>query len=204
MNQKVYIVDDHPLTVEGLKKVIESVGGVELAGYAYKSAEALPQIERMRPDVIIFDYEIPGMNGIELFEKVKSRHSSIKSICFTMHSKPWLLIKLKTLGVNGFVSKSENPESISIALKSVLNDRNYFPDDALAEITKRNLESHYLTSKEIEVLKWIVDGITTKGIAQKMNLSENTIETYRKKLFVKLKVKNTAMLTAKAITLGLV
>ncbi len=204
MSQKVYIIDDHPLTVEGLKKVIESVDGVELAGYAYKSAEALPQIERMQPDVIIFDYELPGMSGIELFEILKNRYPKIKSICFTMHSEPWLLIKLKALAVNGFVSKSENPESISIALKSVLNGRNYFPDETLTGIIRTNRDAHYLTLKEISVLKHIVEGLTTKDIASKLNLSENTIESYRKKLLAKLKVKNTASLTAKAIMLGLV
>lgn len=204
MFSKVFMVDDHPLTLEGLKKVIDSVDGLELVGYAYNSAEALLQIERLRPDVIIFDYELPGMIGIELFERVKNLYPSLKSICFTMHGEPWLLIKLKAIGVNGYVSKSENPESISIALKSVLNGRNYFPDETLTGIIHANREAHYLTTKEICVLKHIVEGLTTKNIASKLNLSENTIESYRKKLFIKLKVKNTATLTAKAITLGLV
>jgi DNA-binding NarL/FixJ family response regulator len=202
----LFSIDDHPIAVEGLKRVIEKIDGATLIGFSYNPIEAIEQIVGQNPDIVIFDYELPSMTGLELIEKIRNFAPSIKSICYTMHSDVWLQRKLCSLGVNGYVNKSEHPDSITIAIKSIIHGRDYYPDiDTLKTGTRtNNCPESFITKKELEVLSLIVQGNTTKEIGSILHLSINTIETYRKKLLIKLKVKNTAELTAKAIILGLV
>lgn len=204
---KIFIVDDHLLIIEGMKKQISTLAEVELLGIASNSNEALAKIDELKPELIIFDYELPGMTGLELFCTVKNSYSNAKGICYTMHSEPWIMQKLIKSGVDGIVLKTDMPETLNIAIKTVFEGKKYIPSDIMSSILTGNtniFSDKYLTDREVEVLKLIAQELSTKEIADRMNLSENTIESYRKNLLIKLNAKNMAGLVLKGMQLGLI
>lgn len=204
---KIFIVDDHLLIIEGMKKQISTLNQVELLGIASNPNDALTRIKELKPELIIFDYELPGMSGLEIFCNVKSSLNSIKGICYTMHSEPWIMQKLIKSGVDGIVLKTDMPETLNTAIHAIIDGKKYIPSDIMSSILTGNtgvFSDNYLTDRELEVLRCIAQELSTKEIADRMSLSENTIESYRKNLLIKLNAKNMAGLVLKGIQLGVI
>lgn len=204
---KIFIVDDHLLIIEGMKKQISTLTQVELLGIASNASEALTKIDELKPELIIFDYELPEMSGLDLFCSVKNSHNNVKGICYTMHSEPWIMQKLIKSGVDGVVLKTDMPETLNVAIKTIIDGKKYIPSDIMSSILSGNANMYsdkYLTDREVEVLRFIAKELSTKEIADRMNLSENTIESYRKNLLIKLNAKNMAGIVLKGIQLGLI
>lgn len=204
---KIFIVDDHLLIIEGMKKQISTLSEVELLGIASNPNDALIKIEELRPELIIFDYELPGMSGLEIFCRAKNSLNDVKGICYTMHSEPWIMQKLIKNGVDGIVLKTDMPETLNVAIKTIIDGKKYIPSDIMSSILSGNANMYsdkYLTDREVEVLKLIAQELSTKEIADRMFLSENTIESYRKNLLIKLNAKNMAGLVLKGMQLGLI
>ena len=207
MKLKVVMVDDHLMIIEGMKKQLSTIPFIELVGFATNPQEALKLIASKTPDIIVFDYELPELNGYELMCEVKKLNPEIKTICYTMHNEPWILQKLIKGGVDGIVLKTDNPEMLNQAIDAVANGRKYIPKNVLSTIIDASstfFSNDQLTDREIEVLRLIATELSSKEIADRMHLSENTIESYRKNLLIKLNAKNMAGLVLKGMQIGII
>jgi len=207
MSFKVFMVDDHLMIIEGLKKQLATIPYIELVGFSSQPKDVIEFIKSKEVDLVIFDYELPEINGLELLCEIKRLNPELKTICFTMHSEPWILQKLIKQGVDGIVLKTERPDSLNNTIEIITKGKKYIPQEVLTSIidsSSNPLSNESLTDREIEVLKFIAAELSTKEIADKMHLSENTIESYRKNLMLKMNAKNMAGLVLKGFQLGII
>lgn len=156
---------------------------------------------------MLLDIEMPGDNGIDLTMRIKQHNPNTKVILLTMHTQPWIIAYAYKAQPDGILIKNSPPTEIVQAIKSVLHGNTYYSPEVELLIRKNNktfANLLTLTQREREVLKLLSNGDTTKMIAEQLCLSENTIETYRRNLLLKLETPNVACLIKKASEMGLI
>ena len=206
MKQKIFLVDDHPMIINGIEKILSSIPTVEVVGFCSAPHEAANQILIAKPDILVFDYQLPGTTGLEIFCAARLARPSLKGICYTQHCEAWVIQNLIKSKVNGIVIKSEDPDMLKSALEAVAHEELFYSPQIMKAVctTYTQTQNCNLTKREIEVLTHIAAELSSKEIAERINLSVNTIEDYRKNMMVKLDVKNTAGLIHKATKMGIV
>lgn len=206
MKQKIFLVDDHPIIINGIVKILSLIPTVDVVGFCSNPNEAADQILNAKPDILIFDYQLPGTTGLEIFCSTRLAQASLMGICYTQHSEAWIVQKLINAKVNGIVLKSEDPEMLSHALRAISQKDVFYSPLVMKAVcnTYSQNQNFNITKREIEVLQLIAEELSSKEIAYRINLSVNTIEDYRKNLMAKLDVKNTAGLVLKASKMGIV
>lgn len=206
MKQKIFLVDDHPLITNGIAKILSSSPTVEVVGFCSAPYEAANQIVEAKPDILVFDYQLPGTTGLEIFCAARLALASLKGICYTQHCEAWVIQNLIKAKVNGIVLKSEDPNMLNSALEAIAQGEQFYSPQIMKAVcsTYTQTQNVNLTKRETEVLSLIAAELSSKEIADRINLSVNTIEDYRKNLMVKLDAKNTAGLVHKATKMGIV
>ncbi|NVK53846.1 MAG: response regulator transcription factor [Flavobacteriaceae bacterium] len=211
-NKRIVIVDDHQLIIDGLSRIIQDIPGFELVTAYHDPLEALQKIPVWKPDILMVDFEMPGLNGLELVRKLKEQIPEIKTVLLTMHLDQATVKEALSLGVNAYILKNLDEFELRVALEKVSKDQNYYSAPVIEVLNSRSksiqktshsqLES--LSSREREVLKLIAEAFSTKEIANQLCLEISTIETHRKSLMRKLNVHNVAGLVRIAVQEGLV
>jgi len=208
-NTKILLVDDHSLILQGIRRIIEQIEGISLVDAVASGTEASKLIERNFYDIYLLDIEMPDISGFDLIKQIRDRDESARIIINTMHEKSWIVNRLIKLEVNGIILKSSDARVVVEAIKNVLDNKSYCCPRF--EHVRRKLrygvtaelhEDDIPTKRELDVLKAIADGNSTPRIADIMNVSENTVETYRKRLFLKFDAKNAVDLIVKAVAKG--
>ncbi|MFO7973817.1 MAG: response regulator transcription factor [Candidatus Hydrogenedentota bacterium] len=204
----VLIVDDHPIVRQGLKMLINQAEDLEVKGEAEDMRGALSAMEALRPDIVIIDISLKGANGIELLEAMQERFPSIPALVLSMHEE-WLYAqRALQAGARGYVMKQEAIEHVVMALHRVLRGEVYVSDkiaDRLLHFVvaggKRESASlmDQLTNRELQTFQMIGKGFTTREIANQLNLSVKTIESYRENIKRKLNLQNSNELVRYAI-----
>ena len=198
---KLFIVDDHKSYTEGLKSLFNSNKRIKVVGDAASGEKALQLLKNMKPNIITVDIDMPKMNGLELIKIIKSSYPSLKIIVLTAFNDKILLAKLINEGVNGFCVKDANVDDIIETIIRVANGENKYnckiTNDFKLNTTKPN--AIRLTTREIEIIKYLSLGYNSDSIAETVFLSKFTIENYKKNIFIKTKVKTAAELVAFAI-----
>jgi DNA-binding NarL/FixJ family response regulator len=194
------------MVIGGIEKFIQSDPAFEIVGTGHNPEEVIGQILILQPEILIFDYQLPGVTGLEIFKSLRLSMTSLKGICYTQHSEAWIIQKLIKEKINGLVLKSEDPSILMKSVVAVSRGEEYL-SPLVSQIfcsTYLQSQSFRLTKRELEVLNLIALGHSSKETADQMNLSNNTVEDYRKNLMEKLKVKNTAELVHKATKMGFI
>ncbi len=207
MAATVLIADDHPLILEGLVKQIESEKDFKIIARAQNGREAWDIYKKEHPDVLVLDIDMDEINGIDLTTKIKKENPLAKILLLTMHTEPWIIYRAKTANPDGILLKNSSIIEIISALKEILRGNQVYSQDVQNHIMEGSLMNQALlklTTRETEVLKLIARGLSSKDIAEELCISINTVETYRKNLFLKFKVGNMAALIKKAIETGVV
>ncbi|MGL4411378.1 MAG: response regulator [Bacteroidales bacterium] len=202
---KILLVDDHPLMLIGAKSLLGQNPLYSITALE-SSSSAISVSNAESYDLLITDLEMPDVSGYELIEGLRRINPNLLVIVHTFHDEVMVLKKLIDLKVNGIVVKSARLNAIIQAVELVLDGDTYY-DSAIRSTIKELIVldgKDNLSVKELEVLRAICLGETTKEIAQRTNKSVNTIETHRKNIFSKLDVKNTAQLIMKAFQLGII
>ena len=208
---KIVIVDDHQLVINGfLKLLIEKE--IRAVATFTKPKEALRQIPILKPDIVLTDLDMPGLNGVELIEQVRKVRPEQKFIMLTMHLNQQIVKKMLGRKINGYLSKNAHPEELFQALEAVSNGRSYYSSDVAKSLafqgnkitTENPMLTLALSEREREVLKLIAHGEPTKGIAEKLHISIGTVETHRRSIMIKLEVNNMAGMVRIAVQEGLV
>jgi DNA-binding NarL/FixJ family response regulator len=204
---KILLVDDHPLVRRGLADLIAGEPDLEVCGQASDVAEALEEVERTHPDLVVIDLTLKGGHGIDLIEKIKARSGQVRMLVSSMHDEMLFAERVLRAGAMGYVTKQESPETLLGAVRQVLRGEVYLS----ARMTSRLLHRvaaggppqesplEILSNRELQVFEMIGQGLTTLQIARRLELSPKTIETHREKIKQKLNLKNSAELSRRAV-----
>lgn len=210
---KIIIADDHQLFIDGIKSIIKSIKNLEISAEVKNGKQLLDCLSKHLCDVILMDINMPDMDGIEATKEVKKLYPNIKIIMLTMYSSRDYIEKLLRVGADGYILKNTGKEELQKAIETVHQGESYFSAEVTERImeglqkkksTERNSFTVELTEREIDVLKLIVQELTTSEIAEKLFISTHTVETHRKNLISKLNVRNIAGLVKYAMQNGLV
>lgn len=208
-NLSILLVDDHSLILQGIRRIIEQLEGISRVDTAASGAEAGRLIAAGPYDIYLLDIELPDCSGFDLIGQIREKDEDARIIVNTMHEKSWMISRLVKLEVNAIILKSSDAQVVAEAIRSVVNNKSYCCPRF--EHVRRKLrygigaelhEDDVPTKRELEVLKAIAEGNNTPRIAEIMNVSENTVETYRKRLFLKFNAKNAVDLIVKAVAKG--
>ncbi|MCE7865030.1 MAG: DNA-binding response regulator [Bacteroidetes bacterium CHB5] len=197
--KQVFIVDDHPLVIEGMRSMLQQLSDVEVCGHAMNGASCLGFFVKNSADIVLLDINLPDQSGIEVCKKLLAGKPALKIIALTNFDQLTYLQNMKDAGAKGYLLKNASLDEIEKALQEVSAEREYWLGK---EDVKESLDDHnklLLTRREIEVLKLIAEGLTNHEIAGKLFISDSTVDSHRKNLISKLQVKNTASLVKTAI-----
>lgn len=200
-NYKIVIADDHKLIISGIKQIIEVNGLGTVVAQANDGLELLQLLKETAVDLLILDINMPKLNGIEAAEKILKRHPTISILMLSQYENVELIKKLKTLGVNGYLTKIFEISQLVEAINEISDNQLYFPS-LKNESNFKETDKHELTKREEEIIKLLAVGKTSKEIADILFLSEYTIETHRKNIMRKLEVNSIIALLNKAKDLG--
>lgn len=211
MKHNIILADDHKLFLEGLTRLIAQEKDFHVLYYAHNGQLVMNYLDQHpdeQVDLVITDISMPDIDGITLNNYIKEKRPEIGTLVVSMHTDSNIIDALIQNNVDGFLSKNADSEELLEAVKTILKGGKYFSEAVKQEYLKSvfNKEKEtleMLTSREKDVLKLIAEEYTTQEIADKLFLSKHTIESYRKTLILKLKVRNLAGLTRYAVKLGL-
>ena len=197
MSTKVMIADDHSLIREGIKQLLEFDGSIEVISEASNGTECLDKLENAFPDVLLLDINMPEKNGLEVLDEIKKKEYDIKVLILTVHNELEYLLKAVDIGVDGYILKDSESSELKRAIQAVLDGENYIQaslipalNNRLAnrDIDKDKIDS--LTSRELEVLIQVANGMFNKEIATCLNISERTVKNHVSNIFKKIDVSD--------------
>ncbi|MBN2403202.1 MAG: response regulator transcription factor [Spirochaetes bacterium] len=206
--KKILIVDDHPILRQGIKRVLEKEKDLVICGEASSANEAMDNINRDKPDIAIIDITLSGnVNGIELIRSIKERFPEIYSLVLSMHSESIYAERAIKSGARGYIMKEDASKNIISAVRTVLNDELYLSGELSKKLLDKfihktkdsSLSIETLSNREFEIYQLVGNGFSTKEIANKLGLSIYTIESHKKNIKEKLRIKDSSELTRNAI-----
>ncbi|WP_370478267.1 response regulator [Tamlana flava] len=206
----VMAIDDHPMVLRGIETMLKNSHDVKIIASFKSCHEAYQSIKSDKPDILLLDINLPDCNGIEFCKILKKESSSIKVIALTNLNETSFVKNIIRNGAKGYLLKNTCKNELELAIKKVYKGEQYLQKsiqqrllDESFGITSRKTFIPKLTRREKEVLKLIIDELTTQEIADKLFISTKTVETHRSHLIQKLDVRNTAGLVRIAIEKGL-
>lgn len=204
---RILIADDHKMFREGLVSLLEKEEGISVLGQAANGVQALQLISELRPDIVLLDLEMPLQDGFEVMHELKNAQSNTRSLVLTMHKSPQFIKNILKAGAAGYLQKDVGKEKLVEAIQSIYEQGSYYTPDAgavLIESLREEETASSISKREMEIIRFICDQLTTKEIAAKLGISKHTVESHRQNILLKLEVKNTAGLVKYAIQKGIV
>ena len=191
MKNKVIIIDDHALFNEGLSLILKESGQFNVIKQVYDSRQACYDCQLLVPELVLIDFNMPYLNGLEVAKQLKEILLLSKIVVISMYAEPREIALFKEVGVDGYISKTTNGVELITALKKIMSGETFFEKPMEKKMIEKDSFAlqHQLTKREMEVLKNIKKGFTTEQIAKELGLSFYTIETHRKNINQKLKFK---------------
>ncbi|MBK1439994.1 response regulator transcription factor [Parapedobacter sp. ISTM3] len=204
----IFITDDHPLVLEGLKNVLSEADGFQVSGCFANAAATLEAIGSEPPAVLLLDINLPDINGIDLVRKVKALSPATRIIALSVHNEYAVINSMFQEGADGYIQKNAVGEEIVDGIRTVINGRRFLCSQS-AEIMKRKTTEGLksvpkVTRREKEILHQAAKGLTTQEIAAVLFISPHTVESHRKNLMEKFEVKNLASAIKLAMEYGLI
>ena len=200
---RVFIVDDHPVVIEGIHALLQNEKGIEWAGQAMNAQSCLGFFVNNTADVVLMDISMPGMDGIELCAVMKERYPGVFILGLSTFNQGLYIKKMMENGASGYILKNSSKEELLKAIHAVYEGNIFFSGEsgsALQEYQKSSMtQLPVLSPREKEILGLIAEGYTNPQIAEKIFLSSFTVDSHRKNLLAKLNVKNTATLIKLAV-----
>ena len=212
---KVMLVDDHEVVLEGLIRILEKQGGIQIVSVAGSAEEALEKLERFPPDVIVVDIQLPGMNGIELIRRIKKNHPEIEAITLTVFDDEQFARQAIKAGAIGYVIKDAAKDELVKAVRSAAKGETLISTSVarklIDEMTepaakkKKKAEGFEgLSQREVDVIKLMAKGYNNRQIADLLYISEHTVKVHIRNIFRKIDVTDRTNAVLWAIDRGLV
>jgi two-component system response regulator NreC len=212
---KILIADDHPLIAEGIKNTFENHVEFQVLAIVNNGKEAISFLEENKVDIALLDINMPIMDGIECAKIITSEFKDVKVAMLSMYQEKSLIQKLIEIGAKGYMLKTIPSDELLMAIKSIYEGKEYFNSDVtkallkednsptLHQYSKKSPLLKELTVREMEVIKYISQGLTNIQIGEKLFISPRTVDTHRTNIMRKLDVHNVASLIRFAFQNGL-
>ena len=210
---RLLLVDDHPLTREGVKACLAHVPGLTVVGEAADGDEAIARAHELRPDVVVMDLNMPRLNGLAATARLMREQPDARVLILTMHDHAEFLVEIIRAGARGCLSKAQPPSDLVRAIEQVAAGETHFALDETVRFLRRYHPAppcalaepvHALTDREQEVIGLIGQGLTNREIAVRLQVAIRTVETHRERLMRKLDLHDASQLRAYACAQALV
>ena len=200
---QIAVIDDHDLFREGIKLVLNQIEGFNVVFDASDGNKFVESLNQIRVDIALMDIEMPGINGIQTTLNALKVKPELKVIALTMFSDTGHYTQMIQAGVKGFLLKKTNKYELQQAITTVYQGGSYFSQDILKKLAYQYVNhgsvNNNLTSRELEIMVMICQGLTTQEISDKLYISNKTVESHRSNIFIKSNVRNSAGLIVWAI-----
>ena len=205
----VLLVDDHSMIREGIKQLLELDGDIKVVGEAGNGEACLRMISSLEPDVVLLDINMPEMNGLEVLEKLREKGSKQKVLILTIHNEVEYLMKAIEIGVSGYLLKDSESSILKKAIYAVNSGENYIDAKMTPLLKEQNYikevqrearaKEKLLSTREVEVLCALAEGLYNKEIASKLQISEKTVKNHVSNIFKKIGVADRTQAAVYAI-----
>ena len=206
---RVLIVDDHPVTRDGLRAALGTAEDLEIVGEAASGEDAVKAVGELTPDVVFMDVRMPGMSGIEATRAIRTEHPETRVVLFTVDESRASIAEAIQAGVSGYLLKDVgvdeliNAARLAVEGKAVIHPSLTQAFIEEVQLVERKAEAP-LSRREIEILQKVAYGATTKEVADQLGISPHTVKTHLERIFEKLGANDRAQAVAIAIRKGLV
>lgn len=212
MTVTVLLADDHPIVRQGLRHLLEAEPDLKIVGEAEDGLQAVQLTDKLRPNVLIVDIMMPGLNGLEVLRQAKDRSPATCSIVLSMQSADVYVVEALKSGALGYVLKETGPSELVNAVQQVMSGKRYLSPrlserliDVLLQTSDELTLDPYetLTNRERELLHMVAEGLTTSAIAKRLSISPRTAELHRSRMMDKLGLNNQTELIRYALKRGI-
>jgi DNA-binding NarL/FixJ family response regulator len=212
---RILIADDHEIFLDSLSMLIATFPDVEIVGNCKNGLEVLNFLQNQTIDLLVTDYKMPLMSGIELTLQLRQKYSQIKVLMLSVSEEAEMIREAFQAGVWGYMMKKSGKAELQKAIETIKNGQRYFSESVVFELMRLGLtdnipqneiqqEFNQLTEREIEIIKLITNELSSQEIAEKLFIAPKTVETHRHNILKKLGLKNTVGLIKYALKNGLV
>lgn len=209
---RLLLVDDHTLVRAGIRCLLLGLEGVEVIGEAEDGHEALRLAAQLRPDIVLLDVGLPGLNGLEVAGRLTTLDSAIRVLILSMHTSEEYVIRALRAGCAGYLLKRSAVSELEVAVRAVARGETYLSpavskqvvEDYVGRTGGANDPLEALTPRQREVLQLVAEGHTSKEIAEQLGLSFKTVEAHRAQIMERLGLQDLAGLVRFAVRVGLV
>lgn len=198
---RVAIVDDHPVVREGLVAALEGEPDLTIVGTAGSATTLLDRASDWRPDVIVLDFEMPGLSGSAAARDIMRAVPETRILMFTMHADDDKILSAVRAGAAGYLLKGAPAGDVAKAIRDLASGGTHFPPEIAAALARgvRTPAQAALTNREREVLRLVADGLSNKQIATRLNIAERTVKYHVNSVMTKLGADNRAQAVANAV-----
>jgi len=203
---RIVLADDHDLVRSGIKALLTMIDGVEVVAEARDGRELVDLLADVKPDLVMTDISMPGMDGIAAIAEIHDRYPHLKVLVLSMYDTVDFVKRAMASGACGYLLKDASPFELEQALRSVLTMGSYF-SPAIAQRLMQPSEptaADELTQRQVEILRLIAEGRASKEIAFELGLSSKTIDVHRARIMDRLRLNDIASLTRYAVRKGLI
>ncbi|MEW5910814.1 MAG: response regulator transcription factor [Thermodesulfobacteriota bacterium] len=209
---RILIAEDHALVRAGFCALLKTLSGIQSIYEAGHGREALEMIRTHKPDIVLMDIAMPGLNGLEAARRILEEFSQIRILILSMHSNEEYILQALRIGVSGYLLKDAGLAELELAIQAVLRGETFLSPSISKHLINQYLKRtdlsegpfKDLTPRQREILQLIAEGNTTKEIAVKLDLSIKTVETHRTQIMDRLDIHDVAGLVRYSIRRGLI
>ena len=213
-NKRILIAEDHAIIRDGLRSMLETIGGFDVIAEANDGVEAVEMTKKLKPDVLILDISLPKLSGLSVISHLRADHDKLKIIVLTVHDSDEYIRQAFSLGADGYCLKKGSFKELLGAVESVTENKIFVSPLITKQLIsgylktgddiEKNSSLNLLTKREKEVLKLVGEGYKSKEIGTLLYISPKTVDKHRSNIMTKLNIHNAASLTTYAIKKGLV
>jgi len=201
---RIVLADDHPLTRSGIAEYLRRESSLELLGEAEDGVKAWQLIQELKPDVVLLDIRMPGLDGVSVAQKIKEAGLHTATIMLTSYDAQQYVMASLRAGAKGFVLKTVTPKELTAAIATVARGGLYLDPEVASVMGERDFDPEQLSVREREVLVLAAKGLSSKEVAGKLFISERTVQTHLASIYDKLGSKNKTEALLLALKYGVV
>jgi DNA-binding NarL/FixJ family response regulator len=209
---KLMLVDDHSIVRDGIRLLLEQAEGLEIIDEANDGEEALEKLKTHQPDLVLMDISLPGMSGIQTTQVISRLYKGVRVLMLSMHNNEDYILRSVEAGAYGYILKDSSSDEMIKAIRMIAAGEKYYSSPVASIILSgymqqlkkgnkqgREVQPSRLSNKEKEILQFLVDGMSSREIAERLQLSVRTVDNHRANMMRRLQVRNAAELVRIAV-----